>query len=316
MTNGTNGNSKAGSTGKGTVGVVIPAHRGGTALLEAIGSLVAGELMPDWIVVVDNARDDDSVDRAVAAFPAIETVRNGRNLGFGRACNQGIERLRARGAEFIFLLNQDATVDPGTLQSLRSLARSHPRAAAIGPKTISSVAFEGERPILLYNGSWRTALPLWQRVPGVDRVEHSSDLQPVEVDFAWGHAMLLRGPALDEVGTFDPAFFMYYEDLDLCDRLRSAGWQIWCDRRAIARHAIADPSRAERSELQRWRWKRESGRHYCRKRWSWPLADALWLASTGRELASLCRRRKWTAAVQLVRAMAGDRPARMRCETR
>lgn len=305
----------AGSTGEGTVGVVIPAYRGGPALLEAIGSLVTGDLVPDWIVVVDNAQGDDSVDRAVAAFPAIETIRNDRNLGFGRACNQGIERLRARGAEFLFLMNQDATVDAGTLGSLRSLARAHPRAAAIGPKTVSSVAVEGAGPILLYSGAWRTALPLWQRIPGVGRVERSPDDRPGRVDYVWGHAMFLRASALDEVGLFDPVFFMYDEDLDLCDRLRAAGWEIWCDRRAIARHAIADPSRAEDSESHRWRWKQESGRHYCRKRWSWPLADALWLASTGRTLANLCGRGKWTAAGHLVRATVPVRQARFRSQS-
>jgi N-acetylglucosaminyl-diphospho-decaprenol L-rhamnosyltransferase len=285
-----------------TIGVVIPVYRAGSALLDAIASLMCGDLVPTWIIVVDNASRDDAVDRALATFPSLEAIRNGENIGFGRACNEGIERLQERGAEFVFLMNQDVTVDAGTLGSLHSLARSCPRAAAIGPKTVSSIAGDGEGPTLLYNGAWRTTLPLWQRIPSVAWVESSVAIQPVPVDFVWGHAMLLRVAALDEVGLFDPAFFMYYEDLDLCDRLRAAGWEAWCDRRAIARHAIADASRAIGSEQRRWRWKQTSGRYYCRKQRSRPLGDLLWLASTGRMLANLCRRGQWDAARHLIRA--------------
>jgi len=286
----------------GTVGAVIPAHRAGSALIDAIVSLERGTLRPNWIIVVDNASDDDSVSRAASTFPAVETISNAKNLGFGHACNQGIERLLARGAEFVFIMNQDATVDSTTLESLRSLARSRPRAGAIGPKTLSSITPPGESPKLLYAGSWRTALPLWQRLPGVNRSELSSDAEPCLVDFVWGHAMFLRAAALREVGLFDPAYFLYCEDLDLCDRLRARDWQIWCDRRAVAHHAIADASRAIDSDMWRWIWKQRSGLHYCRSRWSWPIADALWIASTCRQLLNLCRRGQWTASKHLLRA--------------
>ena len=289
----------------GAVGVVIPVHRAGSGLIDAIASIEGGTLAPAWIVVIDNASGDDAVDRAAAAFPGIDVIRNATNLGFGRACNQGIERLMDRGAAFVFLLNQDATVDPDTLRSLRSLCLTHPRAAVIGAKTLSSVMFDGDSPILLYGGAWRSCFPLWQRVPGVGRADHAGDHEPRLVNFVWGHAMFIRVSALADVGHFDPAFFMYYEDLDLCDRLQTAGWEVWCDRRAVARHAITDPSRAKQSELRRWRWKQESGRSFCRKRWQWPISDAFWLASAGRELMSLCRRGYWRAAGHLVWASIG-----------
>jgi len=302
MDRGTNGYPTAAATETGTVGVVIPVYRAGPELLDAIASVLGGTLAPAWIILVDNASGLDEVDRAAAAFPAIEVVRNDENLGFGQACNQGIGRLRERGAEFVLLLNQDATLAPDALASLVALAEARPRAAAIGPKTLSSVTVDGAVPVVLYDGAFRTAFPLWQRLPGIGQPDRAGDDRPLRVDFVWGHAMLLRVAALAEVGDFDPAFFMYCEDLDLCDRVRRAGWEVWCDRRAIARHAIDDPSRASKSELRRWRWKQASGRHFCRARWRWPLADAIWLASTCRELANLCRRGHGRAAGHLVRA--------------
>jgi N-acetylglucosaminyl-diphospho-decaprenol L-rhamnosyltransferase len=224
--------------------VVIPTFNAGDLLEDCLASVEGGQTQPDWVFVIDNHSGDDAVDRASQCFPRMEFVRNGANFGFGAACNQGIELAFSRGAEFVLLLNQDAFLEPNTLSSLIKLAREQPRAGAIGCKTLAPAESPGTTPRMLYNGSWQRWLALWQRIPGVGQQEHSPGVQsPQEVDYVWGHAMLLRCSALRDVGLFDPRFFMYMEDLDLCDRLQRAGWQNWCDSRVVCWHAIADSAR-------------------------------------------------------------------------
>lgn len=285
------------------VALVIPAYQAGDDLEACLASVAECEPPVTWVLVIDNASIDGSIERAQGRFPGVEFLRNCENLGFGRACNQGIELALERGAEFVLLLNQDARLEPKTLASLVSLAGEQPRAGAIGCKTLAPASASGALPRVLYNGAWRRWLPLWQRIPGIGREDSPGTDTPREVDFAWGHALLLRAAALREVGLFDPGFFMYMEDLDLCDRLQRAGWQIWCDSRVVCWHAIDDAARGQRSDDWRWQMKLESIRHYYRQRHAWPLADLLWLTTALREGVSLLADRHWRACGHVMRGL-------------
>ena len=75
--------------------------------------------------------------------------------------------------------------------------------------------------------AWSKRLPLHQLIPGIDEPDDGSRDISCQVDFAWGHGLLLRTSMLRDIGLFDEAFFMYFEDLDLCRRARMAGHQIW-----------------------------------------------------------------------------------------
>ncbi|MFN9373114.1 MAG: glycosyltransferase family 2 protein, partial [Planctomycetaceae bacterium] len=202
------------------VALVIPTYQAGDDLEACLASVAACEPAVMWVLGIDNASADGSIELARERYPRVEFLRNSENRGFGTACNQGIELALERGAEFVLLLNQDVRLEPKTLASMVSLAEEEPRAGGIGCKTLAPAASPGGRPRVLYNGAWRRWLPLWQRIPGIGREETPGSDTPREVDFAWGHALLLRSSALREVGFFDPGFFMYMEDLDLCDRLQ------------------------------------------------------------------------------------------------
>ena len=285
------------------VALVIPTYQAGDDLEACLASVAACEPAVMWVLVIDNASADGSIERARERYPRVEFLRNSENRGFGTACNQGIELALERGAEFVLLLNQDVRLEPKTLASMVSLAEEEPRAGGIGCKTLAPAASPGGRPRVLYNGAWRRWLPLWQRIPGIGREETPGSDTPREVDFAWGHALLLRSSALREVGFFDPGFFMYMEDLDLCDRLQRAGWQIWCDSRAVCWHAIEDAARGQRSDAWRWQMKLESIRHYYRQRHAWPLADLLWLVTALREGLSLLADGHWQACGHVLRGL-------------
>lgn len=284
------------------VGVVVPAYDGGDDLLACLASVAASTTPPATVVVVDNASTDGAVAAAQRRYTAIEVIRNATNRGFGAACNQGVDVLLATGHDFVLLLNQDALLEPATLAEMTAFAVAHPRAGVVGALTVSTRLAADGAPVLLYNGAWRGLLPLWQHIPGIGRSSRDASPQPRRVDYVWGHGMLLRAAALRAVGGFDPGFFMYCEDLDLCRRMAAAGWEVWCDSAAVMRHAVADGARATQSEAWRWRMKMASARHFYRKEHRRGPADLLWLLTALREAASLLRNRHLRAAAHLLRA--------------
>ena len=290
----------------GIVTVVIPAYQGGEELAACIRSLLASTCTDLKILIVDNASTDGSIENVETLFPSIEVLRNPVNVGFGAACNRGIDVAIQRHATYALLINQDTTVSPKMIGELIAFAVLTPKAAVVGPKTLSSQPMPNGLPRLLYAGAWRTSLPLWQRIPGIGLADSDQHQSPILVDYVWGHGMLLRVAALHAVGTFDPSFFMYYEDLDLCARMTEAGWQAWSLPDAMMWHNVDDGARASNSEAWRWKRKVESMLHFYQKRSSFPTALFLTCATIGREAISLARHRHarslwhlFSAAIQL-----------------
>ncbi|MEP6964522.1 MAG: glycosyltransferase family 2 protein, partial [Polaromonas sp.] len=151
----------------------------------------------------------------------VELLQTGANLGFGGGCNAGLRHALAGDAEYVWLVNSDATVDSRALSALVKVADQNPALGSVG-----SVLHEADKTgvIQLWGGG---RVNLWL---GLSRHQ----ISPGMPDFISGASVLLRRAALQEVGLFDDqAFFMYWEDTDLAFRLRGAGWQL----------AVADKSR-------------------------------------------------------------------------
>jgi GT2 family glycosyltransferase len=168
------------------------------------------------ILVVDNGSTDDSVQRIRGAFPDVEVLESGRNLGFAGGCNAGIVRALAGGADYVWLLNNDTTVDPAAARNLVSKAMSDPRIGAVG----SAIYFADQPERLQAWGGG--AVNFW-----LGRSRHF--LKPVpdaRVEFITGASLLLTRAALEAIGFFDEAFFMYWEDADYSFRLRRSGWRL------------------------------------------------------------------------------------------
>lgn len=166
------------------------------------------------VVVVDNGSTDESVHHIRQAFPDLELLESGANLGFGGGCNVGIRHALDQGAEYVWLINSDATVAPDALSALVAVADGDARLGSVG-----SVLYEADDPtrVQLWGGG---RVNLW-----LGRSVHC--LTAGTPDFISGASMLLRARALREVGLFDQAsFFMYWEDTDLGFRLRRAGWTL------------------------------------------------------------------------------------------
>jgi N-acetylglucosaminyl-diphospho-decaprenol L-rhamnosyltransferase len=219
-------------TGDGLdLAVVVVNHDSGESLLRCVRSVfeAAGDVSLE-LVVVDNASRDGSATSAVRSFPLVRLIQNDRNLGFPSAANQG---MRATRSEFVLLVNPDARVVAGTLERFLKVARDRPAAGAIGALTRNpdgTIYPSARRVPTLLQGAAHTLLgSLWPQNP-LSRAYRIADwdrLSERRVEWVSGSSVLLRRDALDQVGLFDERFFMYVEDMDLCTRLRAAGWEVW-----------------------------------------------------------------------------------------
>jgi N-acetylglucosaminyl-diphospho-decaprenol L-rhamnosyltransferase len=231
--------------------VVVVNHNTGEYLARCTSSIAssAGELRTE-LVVVDNASSDGSVDRA--SGPGIRLIRNPDNRGFARAANQGIE---ATTAPLVLLLNPDAEVVGGSLTALVKVARERPRAGAIGALVRNpdgSIQPSARRVPRLGEALGHAFLgPIWKDNPWTRSYTMAAWDRSSEREVEWvsGSAMLLRREALDEVGAFDEGYFMYVEDVDLCTRLRRAGWEVLFSPELEVVHQIGVSTHGQRGRM-------------------------------------------------------------------
>jgi GT2 family glycosyltransferase len=223
------------------VAVIVVSYNTRDELLKCLTSVVESAPPTETeIVVVDNASTDGSLETLNKSYPQVMTIANPANLGFGVACNQAI---RATTAPFILLLNSDAAITPQSFQVLRDALTRNARCGAAGCRIINSAGAEttNTRNFLtpLNQAAEQSGVMSWTSWKYLRR-NHLPTLngneQDCSVDWIDGACLMVRRAALNEVGLFDEAFFMYSEDEDLCFRLRQHGWTICYEASATACH--------------------------------------------------------------------------------
>jgi GT2 family glycosyltransferase len=201
------------------------------------------------IVVGDNASRDGSLEMVQQEFPEFEAFSTGSNLGFGRAHNLCFQRARGR---YFFVLNSDTEVEPGALATLRDFLDAHPEAGGAGAQLVypdgsPQASFGGDpqlRGILLEQTYLDKVLTrLRTAAPANESDEEATpDSIPREVEQICGACQFVRTEAYRQVEGYDPAYFMYHEDVDLNIRLRWAGWKLYFVPAARIRHHLGASS--------------------------------------------------------------------------
>lgn len=182
------------------------------------------------ICVVDNASTDGSAEMVQAEFPNILVLADGINPGYGAGANKGI---RATRAEYVLVLNSDTRLSPAALEVLSGYLDRNPRVGVAGSRLLnadgseqaSCFPFPGTLQWLLENDP---VGPLLGFIPILRRklYRFAPPKQPTAVPWVLGAVLAIRREAFDQVGGFDEAVFLYYEEVDLCARLRAAGWEV------------------------------------------------------------------------------------------
>ncbi len=227
-----------------SVGAVVVTFNSGADVAHCVASLRSqgvGE-----IVVVDNGSRDDSLD----SLPkGTVVVRNDANLGYGAAANIGA---RLVAPLHPLIVNPDVLFWPGALARLAAVLDDD-SIGLVGPGQLD--ARGGRYPAArvfpsLVDGALHAALGrVWRGNPGTRRLRTQSyELgEPGDVDWVSGAAVLVRRTAWDDVAGFDPRYFLYFEDVDLCWRLNRRGWRVRYEPSATVVHSGAGSTSRRRS---------------------------------------------------------------------
>ncbi|ASF46011.1 glycosyltransferase family 2 protein [Methylovulum psychrotolerans] len=211
--------------------VLIVTYNSAPLLRLCLDSLMAQTLADFDIIVVDNASRDGTADIVRSDYPQIRLLANDTNLGFGNANNLALAQAQGR---YLVLLNPDAVLPPDTLA--KALQHSEATAdAGMGGGLLQGTQGEWQPsarqfPSLLNDGL--TLSGLANRYPGsrffgkFDR-SWADPLQAADVDWVPGAFAIIPRSLVAQIGLFDPRFFLYYEEVDLCQRIRKAGFKVY-----------------------------------------------------------------------------------------
>jgi N-acetylglucosaminyl-diphospho-decaprenol L-rhamnosyltransferase len=172
------------------------------------------------IAVVDNASGDDSLSLIGAAHPDIRLINSGTNRGFAGGNNLV---LRDNTSDFILLLNSDAAIQAGTIETLIDVLLNNPSVGAVGARIVNaSDGADQDYPIRFPSLS-----AMLERALFGAQYPAAFESEPIALERLHGAGILIPNRVLRSVGLLDEGFFMYDEDVDWCARARKQGWALW-----------------------------------------------------------------------------------------
>lgn len=189
--------------------VIIVSYNTAELLSNCLASLEQQRSSIREIIVFDNASSDHSVDMVKRHFPGVSLLASTENIGFGQANNLALAR---NSSPLLFLLNPDTVIAPGCIGAIEQYMQTHPEIGLAGTATFNSDGTLQETVKYTYPGH-RYGRKVIADLPG---------------DIAWllGSGLVVRRDIMERVSGFDPDFFLYGEDIDLCLRVRKAGWPL------------------------------------------------------------------------------------------
>jgi GT2 family glycosyltransferase len=180
--------------------------------------------------VVDNNSPDDSAGMVAAEFPAVSLIANRDNAGFTRGNNQALRQCTGRN---VVILNPDTEAEPGSLALLSRYLDAHPEVGAVGPKLLNtdgSLQHNGRRfPTLWGEFIGHSGLARLNPAAYDRKYAHAREDFEVEweIDMVSGACLMLPHRVMDQVGMLDEDFFMFYEEVEWCWRIRKAGYRVF-----------------------------------------------------------------------------------------
>ncbi len=203
-------------------------------------------LSSSQIIVVDNASRDLSADYLADRYPEIELIRSPANVGFGRANNLALARTSGK---FVLLLNTDAFVEPEVISRTLAFMASHEDCGIVGVRLIgrdgieqpSSRRFPTPWNIFLKRSGFHRFFPKVALVDGPRFVPPSAE----SCDWVPGCYYLIRREVIEQVGLFDPKYFLYFEEVDHCFAAKQRGWKVYCDPASTVVHIGGESAKSD-----------------------------------------------------------------------
>ncbi|MBX3707313.1 MAG: glycosyltransferase family 2 protein [Pseudomonadales bacterium] len=286
------------------VTVVVVSYQSASSIgetLESIGRCRAEGLVR--CVVVDNNSTDGTQELVRRRAPWARLIEGEHNVGFARGCNVGLDTVAT---PYTLFLNPDACIEPDALRTLLVFLADRPEVGAVGPATICRPAGQGE--VLQLTGALPTPRSI---LPGrVARALGEAPARPIvpgdpafETGWICGAVLLARTTLLKSLGGFDPRFFLYWEETDLCLRIRHAGFAVCAVPGAVAHHRVGVSSRDDPYKINGC-----IASHYYASRRLYMLKHYPWSIATLAELVEWV----WLLGAGMLDVARGRGPARLR----
>lgn len=198
----------------------------------------------EWIVI-DNASPDRTAEFIQKEYPWIKTIKSDVNLGFGSGNNLGVKNSHA---PFLLFINPDAIIDWADLQKMLTFMKKNPKVGITAPAIIEP---EGT---LQPWFKFPTPLRILSKAIGFDRIFKQMfyiipGSEPQIVECIGGAVFMIRRELFEKLNGFDPRFFLYWEETDLCLRASQLGWEIWTVGEAVARHTNAVSAKTHKKPM-------------------------------------------------------------------
>lgn len=263
--------------------VIVVSYNNAPEIANCIASIQAACTGLNYeIFVVDNASQDGCAEEIACNFPAVRLLASPTNLGFAAGNNLAFKQARG---QFIALVNPDALAQANSLFAAVQWMKDHPKVGLAGGRLLdqnghdqpSARCFPSLLNDFLALSGLSTRYARNRFFGRFDRTWASPDLA-AEVDWVPGAFAIIQRQALEQVGYFDERFFLYYEEVDLCRRLKQAGFQVWyqAEWRAIHIGGVSSGRVAgehfNRHGSQLSLWRMRSTLLYYRKHHGWLMA--------------------------------------------
>lgn len=199
--------------------------------LECLETLMRSHYQNHSALVLDNHSTDGSVEAIRAKFPEVEIFALQENLGYAGNNNVGIKLALEKGADWVFVLNEDTILDPDCLAHLARSGESDPSIGVIGP-----LVYHHSEPHVIQTAGG-TIDRYWDTTHIAQDEEDTGQISGLRpADFISGCGIMVRRAAIDQVGVIDERFFYYKEETEWCLRIRKAGWKIFVEPQAKMWH--------------------------------------------------------------------------------
>lgn len=236
---------------KPLVYAIVLSYNSERTLQKCLMSLLRSQYPNLEIVLVDNNSTDGSFEQAKSQFQKIHFIRNRRNIGFGPGNNIGIRFALEKFADYVFLLNADAYVEPNTISLLVEEAEKRSRNCILNP-----LIYTCDKESTWFEGS----TILWSKMKALHAKTDCND-SVCKTAYATGCAMLVPQKIFAAIGLFDERFFLYYEDADFSVRAQKRGFSTLIVKSATTVH----DETSEQNLSQKTYWLVLSGLHFFKK---------------------------------------------------
>ncbi len=220
--------------------IVIPTWNRQQDLAECLASVKKLVYSNKQVLIVDNNSTDNTIQMVTELYPEAKIITLAENLGAASSANIGFTYALEKGAHYILRLDSDTVLTPTFLDHLVTAAEQNHQSGILVGKI-----YYYEDPSRIWSlGAYKKSWDLGAQEIARNQIDSSEYSDEREIDYAWSTGMLLTRHALIATNGFDPAFFVYYEEADLCCRIKEAGFQIRSIPKAHMWHKLGQSSRS------------------------------------------------------------------------